>query len=116
MPLPTARAIHRGAGPPPNTIRRGERALDRHPGHPRGAPGVRRIVATGNGAAYYAAMALWIASVRAPSDRVDVVAVPAGLVAGGAFSWRPGDRLLAISTSGELRDLIEVLEAGATPP
>jgi fructoselysine-6-P-deglycase FrlB-like protein len=44
-----------------------------------------------------------------------VIAVPAGLVAGQAFRFRRGDLLLAISSSGELRDLIEVIE-GANPP
>jgi fructoselysine-6-P-deglycase FrlB-like protein len=80
------------------------------------APGVRRIVATGNGAAFYAAMALWLASLRSGSDRLEVVAVPAGLISGGWFRWRAGDRLLAVSSSGELRDLVDVIEAGGPRP
>jgi glucosamine 6-phosphate synthetase-like amidotransferase/phosphosugar isomerase protein len=80
------------------------------------ASGVRRIVATGNGAAFYAAMALWLASLRSPSERLEVVAVPAGLIAGGWFRWRADDRLLAVSSSGELRDLVDVIEAGAPRP
>ena len=43
-----------------------------------GADGVQRIVATGNGAAYYVAVALWLASLESV---VEVVAVPSGLVA-----------------------------------
>lgn len=80
-----------------------------------GAPGVRRVVATGNGAAYYAAMALWLASLEGPGGP-EVVAVPAGLLALGAFGWREGDALLAFSSSGEMRDVIEALDAGAPEP
>jgi fructoselysine-6-P-deglycase FrlB-like protein len=79
------------------------------------APGVRRIVATGNGAAYYAALALWLASLESQTGP-EVVAVPAGLVARGRFRWRDGDRLLAFSSSGEMRDVIEALDAGAPEP
>jgi glucosamine 6-phosphate synthetase-like amidotransferase/phosphosugar isomerase protein len=79
-----------------------------------GADGVRRIVATGNGAAYYVAVALWLASLE--EGAADVVAVPSGLVARGGFRWRPGDALLAISSSGEFRDLVEAVDAGAPRP
>ncbi len=80
-----------------------------------GGDGVRRVVATGNGAAYYAATALWLASL---GDRPgpQVLCVPAGLLARGAFAWRDGDVLLAFSSSGEMRDVIEALEAGAPTP
>ncbi len=80
-----------------------------------GRPGVRRVVATGNGAAYYAAAALWLASL---GDRPgpEVLCIPAGLLAGGAFGWRDGDVLLAFSSSGEMRDVIEALDAGAPTP
>lgn len=80
-----------------------------------GAPGVRRVVATGNGAAYYAALALWLASLEGDQGP-DVQAVPAGLVARGAFRWRPGDAMLVFSSSGEMRDVIEALDAGAPGP
>lgn len=80
-----------------------------------GADGVRRIVATGNGAAYYVAVALWLASLEG-TPGPEVVAVPSGLVARGAFRWRPGDALLAISSSGEFRDLVEAVEAGPRVP
>src|SRR5690348_17346818 len=62
-------------------------------------PGVNRIVASGNGAAFYVALALWLAA--AAGDGPEVVAVPSGLLAGGWFRFRPGDRLLAVSSSGE---------------
>lgn len=78
-------------------------------------PGVRRIVATGNGASYYVAHALWLASLLGPAGP-EVVPVPAGLVARGAFRWRDGDVLLAFSSSGELRDLLEALDGGAPFP
>src|SRR6266496_1491252 len=80
-----------------------------------GADAVRRIVATGNGAAYYVAVALWLASLEGRGGP-EVVAVPSGLVARGAFGWRPGDALLAVSSSGEFRDLVEAVDRGAPLP
>jgi glutamine---fructose-6-phosphate transaminase (isomerizing) len=80
-----------------------------------GAKGIRRIVATGNGAAYYVAVAFWLASLEGRPGP-EVVAVPSGLVARDAFRWRPGDALLAVSSSGEFRDLIEAVEGGAPSP
>ena len=80
-----------------------------------GADGVRRVVASGNGAAYYVAVALWLASLEG-SAGPEVVAVPSGLLARGAFAWRPGDVLLAVSSSGEFRDLVEAVDAGAPTP
>jgi len=70
-------------------------------------PGVERIVATGNGASYYVAVNLWLASLAGPGAAAEVVAIPAGLIATGDFAWRPGDALLAISSSGEFRDVVE---------
>jgi fructoselysine-6-P-deglycase FrlB-like protein len=80
-----------------------------------GHPGVRRVVATGNGAAYYAAMGLWIATLGSRDAPCELVAVPAGLVARSGFRWREGDALLAFSSSGELRDLIEAIEGEGVP-
>jgi fructoselysine-6-P-deglycase FrlB-like protein len=80
-----------------------------------GAPDVRRIVATGNGAAYYAAFAFWLAAAASGKGK-DVVAVPAGLLGSEGFRWREGDRLLAISSSGELRDVIDAVQDGAPRP
>lgn len=75
----------------------------------------KRVVATGNGAAYYVAQALWLASLDgAPGPAV--AAVPGGLVAGGRFNWRDGDRLLAVSSSGEFKDVIDAVEQGAPRP
>jgi len=71
----------------------------------------RRIVVSGNGAAYYVALALWLASLEG-STGPEVVAVPSGLLARGAFPWRDGDRFLAVSSSGEFRDLVEAVDAG----
>ena len=78
-------------------------------------PEIRRLVVTGNGASYYVAVAMWLASLEHGSDKVEVVAVPAGLVARGRFHWLPGDMLLAISASGEFRDVIEAVEDPALP-
>ena len=80
-----------------------------------GAPGVRRVVASGNGAAYYVCLALWLASLEGRQGP-EVLAVPSGLLARGAFAWRPGDVLLAVSSSGEFRDLIEAIDGGAPAP
>ena len=80
------------------------------------APGVRRVVVTGNGAQWHVALALSLAWLHVPAPPVDLIAVPGGLVARGAFPWRDGDRLLALSSSGEFRDVIEAIEAGAPRP
>jgi glucosamine--fructose-6-phosphate aminotransferase (isomerizing) len=76
---------------------------------------VRRIVATGNGAAYYVAHALWLASLEGRSAAAELLAVPGGLVARGRFSWRSGDALLVVSSSGEFRDVIEAIREGSAP-
>ena len=81
-----------------------------------GGRGVRRIVATGNGASWYAALGLWLASLRAPGTGApDVLALPGGLLASGDVAWREGDLLLAFSSSGEFRDVIEAVEHEGTP-
>jgi fructoselysine-6-P-deglycase FrlB-like protein len=73
------------------------------------APG--RVVVTGNGAAYYAGMTLWLTSVQSPAVRPHIVVAPAGVVCGQAFSWRPDDTVLVVSSSGELRDVVELAAA-----
>lgn len=78
--------------------------------------GARRIVVSGNGAAYYVAVALWLASLTGERPGPQVCAVPSGLVARGRFSWRPGDLFVAVSSSGEFRDLVEALNAGVPRP
>lgn len=80
------------------------------------APGVRRVVVTGNGAQWHVALALSLAWLHVQAPQVDLIAVPGGLVARGAFPWREGDRLLALSSSGEFRDVIEAIAAGAPRP
>lgn len=80
-----------------------------------GGPGVRRIVASGNGASYYVTMALWLAALEGRAGP-ELISVPAGLLATGAFPWRPGDALLVVSSSGELRDLIDAVDHGAPAP
>jgi glutamine---fructose-6-phosphate transaminase (isomerizing) len=77
--------------------------------------GVRRIVAVGNGAAYYVAHLLWLASLEGPPGAAELVAVPSGLVAKDGFQWRSGDLLLAVSSSGEFRDLVEATASRRTP-
>jgi fructoselysine-6-P-deglycase FrlB-like protein len=77
--------------------------------------GAERIIATGNGAAYYVTQALWLASL-AGEPGPPLFGVPAGLLGRGRFEWRKGDVLLAVSSSGEQRDIVEALEAGAAPP
>ncbi|HEV8516780.1 MAG TPA: SIS domain-containing protein [Candidatus Limnocylindrales bacterium] len=73
----------------------------------------RRIVASGNGAAWYVSHALWLASLEGVPPTAPLISLPAGALAGGRFRWRAGDVLLAVSTSGELRDLIDVVDVQA---
>jgi DNA-binding MurR/RpiR family transcriptional regulator len=61
--------------------------------------GAERIVATGNGAAYYVAHALWLASLECRGP-VPIVAVPCGIAVRDGFRWQPGDVVLAVSSSG----------------
>jgi D-arabinose 5-phosphate isomerase GutQ len=78
--------------------------------------GVRRVVATGNGASWFVAFALWLCALRSPGrGRPEVVAVPGGLLASGDVGWRNDDLLLAFSSSGEFRDVIEAVEDERTP-
>src|SRR3954447_23736070 len=55
------------------------------------AGGVERIVATGNGAAYYVAHALWLASLESAAAGPPIVAVPCGIAVRDRFRWQPGD-------------------------
>ena len=66
-----------------------------------------RIIATGNGAAYYVAHALWLASLESRGS-VPIVAVPCGIAVRDGFRWQPGDVVLAVSSSGEFRDVVEI--------
>jgi glucosamine--fructose-6-phosphate aminotransferase (isomerizing) len=76
--------------------------------------GAERIVATGNGAAYYVAHALWLASLEADgAGGIPIVALPCGVVARERFRWRPGDAVLAVSSSGEFRDVVEIARRSA---
>lgn len=70
---------------------------------------IRRLVLSGNGASWYAANAAWLAALESELD-LDVVTIPAGILAAGTYRWRRGDFLLAISSSGSLRDLLEAVE------
>jgi fructoselysine-6-P-deglycase FrlB-like protein len=79
-------------------------------------PSVERIVATGNGAAYYVAHALWLASLESAGAGPPIVAVPCGIAVRDEFRWQPGDAVLAVSSSGRFRDVVEIAErAGARP-
>jgi len=78
-----------------------------------GADGVRRVVAVGNGAAYYVAHALWLAALESAGDGPPIVAVPCGVAAADAFRWRAGDAVLAVSSSGEFRDVVRIAERAA---
>jgi fructoselysine-6-P-deglycase FrlB-like protein len=74
---------------------------------------VERVVAVGNGAAYYVAHALWLASLESAEDSgLSLVAVPCGVAVGDRFRWRSGDAVLAISSSGEFRDVVEIARRG----
>jgi fructoselysine-6-P-deglycase FrlB-like protein len=77
---------------------------------------VRRIVATGNGAAYYVAHALWLAALEGAAPGPPIVAVPCGVVVRERFAWQPGDAVLAVSSSGEFRDVVEIARAATGRP
>ena len=80
------------------------------------AGGVERIVATGNGAAYYVAHALWLASLEGERPGPPIVAVPCGIAVRERFLWQRGDAVLAVSSSGEFRDVVEIAQrAGGRP-
>ena len=72
----------------------------------------RRLVAVGNGASSYIAQALWLAALETRGNApMQVTAVPAGLLTTGRMHWEAGDAILAISASGEARDLVAALRA-----
>lgn len=78
--------------------------------------GRERIVATGNGAAYYVAHALWLASLESAGAGPPIVVVPCGIAVREQFRWQPGDAVLAVSSSGRFRDVVEIAErAGGRP-
>jgi fructoselysine-6-P-deglycase FrlB-like protein len=80
------------------------------------AGAVERVVATGNGAAYYVAHALWLASLESAAAGPPIVAVPCGIAVRDRFRWQPGDAVLAVSSSGEFRDVVEIAQrAGGRP-
>ncbi len=78
-------------------------------------PSVRRVIATGNGAAYYVAFGLALAALETGAGP-ELVALPAGIVADPKFQWRDGDRLFAVSSSGEFKDVVKAIEQGAPRP
>ena len=73
-------------------------------------------MATGNGAAYYVAHALWLAALESERRGPPIVAVPCGVAVRPSFRWRPGDAVLAVSSSGEFRDVVEIARAAAGRP
>jgi glucosamine 6-phosphate synthetase-like amidotransferase/phosphosugar isomerase protein len=77
-----------------------------------GGRDVARVVAVGNGAAYYVAHALWLASLESMAGGPPLVAVPCGVAVGERFGWRDGDAVLAISSSGEFREVVEIAQRG----
>jgi fructoselysine-6-P-deglycase FrlB-like protein len=98
-----------------------QRALDRHEGWDEAidrlrAPELRRLVVSGNGASYYAGIAMWLASLAGPRDGLELICVPSGVLAGGGFAWRAGDAFMAVSSSGEFRDLVMTARSGSPPP
>lgn len=79
--------------------------------------GAERIVATGNGAAYYVAHALWLAALEADgAGGIPIAALPCGVVAREGFRWRAGDAVLAVSSSGEFRDVVEIARGSGARP
>lgn len=75
-------------------------------------PGVKRVLVTGNGAAFYAAQCAALAALCGPSLGCEWLAIPAGLFAEERVPAREGDVLLVVSSSGELKDIVAPLAAG----
>ena len=67
--------------------------------------GAGRVIAVGNGASHYAGFTAALAALETP---VDLHAVPSGLIR--RIAQRPGDATLAVSVSGEFRDLVDALD------
>src|SRR6266508_3783203 len=78
-------------------------------------PDVNRVVVAGNGASYYVALALWISSLSVPSGPT-IVALPAGLLEPSLRGFGEADRLVVVSSSGELRDALDATRRHATKP
>lgn len=107
--------LWRDARAMPDTL---ARTLDRADGFADTADflrNARRVMVTGNGAAYYTAVALWLVSLRSPGAAPEIVAAPAGLLADAHLARRDGDVLLVVSSSGELRDVVELLREDPVP-
>ena len=75
----------------------------------------RRVVAIGNGAAFYVAHALWLATLESAGEGPPLVALPSGLAVRDGFRWRDGDAVLAVSSSGEFRDVVAAVERAGRP-
>jgi glutamine---fructose-6-phosphate transaminase (isomerizing) len=67
-----------------------------------------RVILTGNGASYYAGLTAATAALRSRTPN-PWLAVPAGFLLASRVELRERDILFAISSSGELRDIIESL-------
>jgi fructoselysine-6-P-deglycase FrlB-like protein len=78
-------------------------------------PSVKRVVATGNGAAFYAALVGAAAALSTPGVGPEWIAIPAGLLNAGGMAWREGDALLVLSSSGELKDVLVALSQRRVP-
>jgi fructoselysine-6-P-deglycase FrlB-like protein len=73
-------------------------------------PDMERVLVTGNGASYYAGVATWLAALETSAN---VQCVPSGLLR--RIETRPGDAVLAVSVSGEFRDLVEAVADDLLP-
>jgi fructoselysine-6-P-deglycase FrlB-like protein len=78
-------------------------------------PDVNRVVIAGNGASYYVGLALWIGSLSAARGP-RIVAVPAGLLELSLRGFGEADRLVVVSSSGELRDAVDATRRHAARP
>lgn len=74
----------------------------------------RRVVVTGNGASLHAALVLWQIAHGGPA-KMQVDWVHAGHLADHTVPLAADDLLIAVSTSGELRDVITVLRRPNPP-
>jgi fructoselysine-6-P-deglycase FrlB-like protein len=80
-----------------------------------GVDGAGRIVVTGNGASYYAAQTMAVAASLGGRTGPEVFAAPAEWLVSPHFTWRADDRLIVVSTSGELKEAIVAMDSTPAP-
>lgn len=74
-----------------------------------------RLIVSGGGSAHHVAHAAAMAALESKATGCEVIALPSGLLLEPGIGWRPDDVLLAVSASGESRDLLDALDRPGRP-